>query len=466
MNLKKLNPSDNVYVAFENSPSFKRGFKYASSFLEKGTKVVKYGNTIGYLTKNVEMYGLIHTHNIATLNGVSNDNFGNYDLHLDLDFKVSLFQNKRLNRYATRKNILVISTVSCVNRVVLEVARDFESISDPFTSVIPITHNSGCGMVVGDIDYINLQNTIKGYLLNPNTFNALVIGLGCEDNQFTKCTSGIDVAYLNIQELGEPLLKREAKEYISSLLKNVLSVKSINRTLSDITFALQCGGSDSFSAITANPLLGYLSTSLLRNGGSIILSETPEVRGFEKVLLSLCKSSADKNKLVEIFAAWDARNIGVNNPAPGNFSGGISTNLEKSIGAIQKFGFNKIDQVLNFSEIPDAPNGMFFMDSPGYDPCSVTGQIATGATCLIFTTGRGSNYTNSFLPTIKIGSTSNLANKHLDFIDIDAENLLASRELKDAVLEGLRTIVDSINTSKSGKLVHSDFVPWIQGGMN
>ena len=464
--LRKLNPVDNVYVSFQDLAPFKRGFKYASDFLPRGSRIVKLGNAIGYLTDDVEEFGLVHTHNVAPAEDVANDSTKSYCLNLNVDCTVSLFCNPFSGRNATRKNILIISTVSCVNRVVLEVARDFESSLDPFTTVIPITHNSGCGMVVGSIDHVNLQKTLKGFLLNPNTFDAVVIGLGCEDNQFKALVGGTNACYLDIQDYGEPLVKKKAKDYVASAVNRISKLESSACSLGDITFALQCGGSDSFSAITANPLLGYCSTSLLRNGASIILSETPEVRGFEKVLSSLCKTDQDRSKLLRIFADWDTRSIGTSNPAPGNFAGGISTNLEKSIGAIQKFGFNRIDQVLDFAEIPHIPKGMFFMDSPGYDPCSVTGQIACGATCLIFTTGRGSNYVNSYLPTIKIGSTTRIANKHYDFIDIDAEKLLATKSLEDAVLTALDKISSSVNKPNDQRMIHSDFVPWIQGGMN
>ena len=464
--LVRLHPADNVLISFKDVHPYQRGFKYSAERLLKGTPIIKLGNEIGCLTTDVERSELIHTHNIETGSVRSNRIATNFDLDLHLDKSVSLFLNPRLGRYATRKNLLIIATVSCVNRTVLEIARGFEDGGDQFTRVIPITHNTGCGLVAGNEDHRCLQRTIRGYTVNPNTFHVVFIGLGCEDNQFSAADYPPDVHYYSVQELGEPELIRSVSGKICKELERVVQIKPQRRSLGDICFALQCGGSDSFSGITANPLLGYATSSLLKLGASVILSETPEVRGFEDCLVQLCKYLEDKEKLTDIFSEWDARKIGTSNPAPGNFSGGISTNLEKSIGAIQKFGFNQIVQVLRFAEIPRAITGMTFMDSPGYDPCSITGQIASGATCLIFTTGRGSNYKNSYLPTIKVGSNTQMSDKHPGFIDVDAEKLLANYSLEQAVSMLLDVVVDSIIHPGPRGIVHSDFVPWLQGGMN
>ena len=464
--LIRLHPADNVLVSFSDFEAYQRGFKYAAKRLEKGAPIIKLGNEIGCLSSNVEQWELIHTHNIETGSIRSNKISTDFSLDIPINDSVSLFKNPRVGRYATRKNILIISTVSCVNRTVLEIARVFEDQGDKYTRVIPITHNTGCGLVVGSEDHRCLHRTIYGYTVNPNTFHVAIIGLGCEDNQFCATDYPSDVHYYSIQELGEPELIRVVSDTIRTELGNVVEIKPENRSLGDICFALQCGGSDSFSGITANPLLGYATSSLLKLGAAVILSETPEVRGFEECLIQLCKHVEDREKLTNIFGEWDTRKIGTNNPAPGNFRGGISTNLEKSIGAVQKFGFNQLDQVLRFAEIPRASKGMIFMDSPGYDPCSISGQIASGATCLIFTTGRGSNYKNSFLPTIKIGSNTPISKRHPGFIDIDAEALLANYSLEQAVTMLLEYIVSSINSPKPSMIVHSDFVPWLQGGIN
>ncbi len=464
--LVRLHPADNVLISFNDAYPYRRGFKYSAERLVKGTPIIKLGNEIGCLTTDVEQLEMIHVHNIETGAVRTNRIATNFALDLDYDKSVGLFLNPRLGRYATRKNILIIASVSCVNRTVLEIARRFEDGGDQFTKVIPITHNTGCGLVVGSEDHRCLQRTIRGYTVNPNTFFVAFIGLGCEDNQFRAADYPPDVHYYSVQELGEPELIGTVSGKIHNELDKIIQIKPDRRSLGDICFALQCGGSDSFSGITANPLLGYSTSSLLKLGASVILSETPEVRGFEECLVQLCKHIEDKEKLSDIFSEWDSRKIGTSNPAPGNFNGGISTNLEKSIGAIQKFGFNQLAEVLRFAEIPRAVMGMTFMDSPGYDPCSITGQIASGATCLIFTTGRGSNYKNSFLPTIKVGSNTQMSEKHPDFIDVDAENLLANYSLEQAVSILLDFIVDSISYPKQRGIVHSDFVPWLQGGMN
>ena len=190
---------------------------------------------------------------------------------------------------------------------------------------------------------------------------------------------------------------------------------------------------------------------------------TPEVRGFEETLLTLCKEEKYRRKLESFFK--NDKDETDSTIAPGNKSGGLTTNPEKSAGAVLKFGFNFFDEILDYGEIPNPNSQMIFMDSPGYDPCSITGQIASGATCLLFTTGRGSNYRNSFLPVIKVGSNSLMSSRMQDIIDIDAEFLLSSMDISEALISFIQAIREKINT-KSLDFVHSDFVPWLEGGVN
>ena len=300
-----------------------------------------------------------------------------------------------------------------------------------------------------------------GYMQNNNTFYTL-FGLGCEDNILkTPLPKNADILY--VQDHGEEILLDKACSLIDEKFRVIESVRSEDRSFADVTFALQCGGSDSFSALTANPLLGYCSTSLVNSRSKVILSETPEVRGFEDNLINLCRDDINRDKLKAIFSDWDESNIGHNNPAPGNYSGGISTHLEKSMGAILKYGFNQIDEVLNYAEIPNKNSSMIFMDSPGYDPCSISGQIASGATFLLFTTGRGSNYVNSFLPSLKIGSNTLMSERLHDIIDMILRHT-AENSIHDAAIFMFSKIAERINNPPLSEYIHSDLVPWLKEG--
>lgn len=460
----KLSANDNVLISLIEDEKFNRGFKYAEGDLQVGDPIIKYGNIIGNLSCNVNAMELVHVHNIETEKKTKNNNFDRLVSNATCNKTVQLYFNERTGSFGTRKNILIVSSVACVNRVVEQISRAFEGQRDCYTKVIAITHNGGCGLVVGGQDHEILKYTLNGYATNPNTFHMVLVGLGCEDNQFDSGYSDL-ISYYKVQEFGETSLINSVVTEVNQKLNHLLLIDSVERPLSDVTFALQCGGSDAFSAITANPLVGYTTTALVSAGSTVILAETPEVRGFEAQLIELCKNQNDKYKLAEIFKRWDDDQLGFSNPAPGNFSGGISTYLEKSIGSILKFGFNEIDQVLNFGEKPKSRSRMCFMDSPGYDPCSITGQIASGATCVIFTTGRGSNYKNSYLPLVKVGSNTNIAERYPEFIDVDAEALLKNLSIDKATEELLNSVVTSINKCDDS-FIHSDFVPWTRGGIN
>lgn len=462
----KLNEEDNVLISLKNNGNFKRGFKYAESRLNAGKEIIKYGKVIGSLVDPVNAMELIHTHNLSEnfIEKQIHNIFSKLECSAKVRESVNLFYNERAESYGTRKNIVVVSSVSCVNRLVEQVTRTFEASCDPHMKVIPVTHNTGCGLVVDGEDHDRLVRTLKGYSANSNTFHMIMIGLGCEDNQ-TDAFSKDGISVYNVQDIGETELLNKVREEICHKLKSLRLLKPTRRSLSDVIFALQCGGSDAFSAITANPLLGYATTSLVLNRSKVILAETTEVRGFEKQLLDLCKNERDRIKLKEIFKRWDEEKIGLSNPAPGNYSGGLSNYLEKSIGSVLKFGFNHIDQVLDFGEKIRPEAKMCFMDSPGYDPCSITGQIASGATCVLFTTGRGSNYRNSMLPIIKIASNTELARRHKDFIDVDAESLLENFAIYESVERLLAEVARVINQGERG-FIHSDFVPWLRQGVN
>jgi len=453
--LLKLHDSDTVSIATKNDDRHQKGFKYTSQSVSAGEPVIKYGNLIGHFTSNLDAGVLVESEHIAPPKTKSNC-FNRLDSGYDEPACVGLFYNPYQHKYATKKTILVVAMVSCVNATVRQIAAECEQLELRDVAVIPIFHDSGCGLVTGGADHTTLQRCIDGYIRNPNCYGSILVGLGCEDNSVSSYNLPANSVYLAVQDLGEKGVLNVAKKRIK---EQVVEAGTYNRTLrpiSDLVVGLQCGGSDGFSAITANPLLGYFTTFLLKAGGSAILAETPEVRGFEEELVRLAGDNGVK--LADIFAGWDqAGDLGTYNPSPGNRDGGIYSNIEKSIGSVLKFGFNEIKHVLKYGErLPDP--GMAFMDSPGYDPCSVTGQISSGANLIIFTTGRGSNYRNSFVPTVKVSSNSECAKKMSDTIDYDAEELIFKFGAKEAVRLFIENLDYTIQKRCVDDFVHSDFV--------
>jgi len=470
LGLVRLNPADNVYVSLANTAERQMGHKYACHQLEIGDFVLKYGVQIGEITEKVEPGEHVHTHNLRPLEGGSKRQFITLDSGALLPSTGSIlyYKNPMTGKMATARNILIISAVACVNRVVSEIARRFDSneYGSGSVNVIGLQHSFGCGHVAGSDDLDTLRRVIDGYSRNPNTFYCVVIGLGCEDNQVKEWGEFSEFDYYQIQDMTEERLVAEVEARIANKIVEFNKLNPILAGVEHLTVGLQCGGSDGLSSVTANLLLGYFSTALIDAGATVILSETPEVAGFEDFLVGLCRSEDGSRKLNSIFEDWVKRGNGAANPAPGNYSGGISNHFEKSIGSVLKFGFNEIVDVLEYAEQSKVHKGAVFMDSPGYDPCSVTGQISAGANAIIFTTGRGSNYTNSFLPVLKIGSNPDVSSKH-SFIDVDAFSLLRDFETSESVNKLFHELVQKINCfgmDRSSR--HSDFIPWIKGGVN
>lgn len=463
--LVKLSENDNIAVCVKESDHFKLGQKYSISPLNKGSNITKYGNYIGTLSNDVKTNELINEDNLHILENINQKAPEAFTTPTGIQIpKALLYPNK--NHFASKKCILIIATVSCVNRIVNQIAFQLNQLPTHDTSIIPITHSSGCGHIADSIDITTLKRTINGYLRNPNCFRAIVIGLGCEDNHFDSESIPDNSVYLEVQKLTEKQLIFEAVNISSQWIEEISQINRIPTDISNLTFALQCGGSDGLSAITANPLLGYLTSLLLENGAKVILSESTEANGFENELAVLCKHDSDRKKLNEIFKFWKQSSTTKHNPAPGNYKGGISSSIEKSVGSIIKFGFNKIDEVLHYGEKSTIEKGMIFMDSPGYDPCSITGQIASGANVLLFSTGRGSNYINSMLPTIKIFSNSESSQRLSDIADFDAQKYITEYGFNKSVAELLSVIVDKINNINQHEYIHSDFVVWNVEGSN
>jgi len=320
------------------------------------------------------------------------------------------------------------------------------------------------------------NRTIEGFKIHPNFGKVFVIGLGCECAQISLYNNDQEkrnIEYLNIQDEGgtNEIIKKVTSKIINQL-NQINSISRTNIPVSELTVALQCGGSDSYSGITANPALGFASDLIIDHGGTTLLSETPEIYGAEHLLFE--KSSNQKNieklnKQIEWWKAYVASNDSTldNNPSPGNKKGGLTTILEKSLGAVSKAGNRNMVDVLDYAEQVKT-KGFNFMNSPGYDPVSVTGQVASGANVICFTTGRGSCFGFKPTPSIKIATNTNMYNKLIEDMDINAGTIMDNVASVNEVGKEIFNKIISVASGEKSKSEINDygddeFNPWIIG---
>jgi altronate hydrolase len=492
----RLNAKDNVIVAVDAiSPGFvvqgvtasariPRGHKMATQPIEKGQPILKFGKIIGFASEPITPGAHVHTHNCS---------FAVFER--DYAFAVDARQEpivppearatfqgfRRANdKVGTRNYIGILTSVNCsasVARFMAEavnrsgILHDYPNVD----GVVAFVHGTGCGMAARGEGYDVLERTQWGYAGHPNLAAALVVGLGCEVFQIPRLKEKYGLVdsdrfhTMTIQDTGGT---RKAIESGMARIKEMLPLanKARRETIpaSELTLALQCGGSDGYSGITANPALGAAADLLVRHGGTAVLSETPEIYGAEHLLTRRAKNREVGDKLIEIIRWWQdycARNDGSmdNNPSPGNKAGGLTTILEKSLGAAAKGGTTTLTAVYRYAE-PITAKGFVYMDTPGYDPVAATGQVAGGCNILCFTTGRGSAYGCKPTPSIKLATNSEMYRRMIDDMDIDCGDILdgvtiaqKGKEIFDAILR-----VASGERSKSEQLGYGDneFVPW------
>lgn len=495
----RLHPADNVAIAAADLPSgahladlnvtladpIPTGHKFAIAPIATGAPVLKYGHFIGIATRDIEPGSHVHTHNLA---------FAKPDPSRPLpkpawndEREEYFFQGFRRpdGRAATRNYVGVVSTVNCSATVVRKITERFAGdAKKPWPHVdgiVPITHTSGCGMPSKGPGIEVLQRTLGGFIAHPNFAGVLLVGLGCEVNDVDSLLAsqglkaGPQLRTLTIQEAGGTLKTVEkAVGIVRELLDDAETARRETISAAELVLGLQCGGSDAFSGITANPALGCAADALVRAGGTVILAETPEIYGAESLLYARAETPQVREALQRTIEWWEEYTAkhGAsmdNNPSPGNIAGGITTILEKSLGAVAKSGSSPLRGVCRYGERIDR-RGFLFMDSPGYDPCSATGEIASGANIICFTTGRGSVYGAKPVPSLKLASNSAMAKRMEDDIDIDCGGVLDGRESLAA--SGAR-IFDLILQTASGQRSTSErsgfgdleFVPWQVGAV-
>jgi altronate dehydratase len=491
-----LHPDDNVAIALADlaagaaipqgvtlAEPVKRGHKIALRPIGQGESVIRYGQIIGGATAAIAAGAHVHTHNLGMSEHSRDYAFGADVTALPPVENPRTFMGYRRydGRFGTRNYVGVLTSVNCsgsVARFIADAARSapwFRELKN-VDGIVPIVHGTGCGIGVEDESYQTLFRTISGFARHPNFGGILLVGLGCEVMQIPalvgprRLRDDENFRYMTIQQTGGT---RRTVEAGVAMLREICEVANHARRepapASALTVALQCGGSDGYSGITANPALGHASDILVRHGGTTILAETPEIYGAEHLLTRRAASPEVGQRLLERIEWWEdytAKRGGEmnNNPSPGNKRGGLTTILEKSLGAVAKGGSAPLAGVYRYAEPIDV-HGFTFMDSPGYDPCSVTGQIASGANLVTFTTGRGS--VSGYMPTpcIKLATNTEMYERMSEDMDVNCGDIAtgaATLEEKGEEIFELFLRVASGERTKSEVLGFGgvEFVPW------
>jgi len=458
--------------------------KVAIRPIAAGDPVTKYRQLIGVASGDIAAGEHVHTHNCAMTHSrreaVPGSRRQKTEFVAETDRATFSGYRRDDGRAGTRNFIGLVTSVNCSATVARQIAAVAErnGLTERFENVdgvVAITHNTGCGMQSAGEGFDLLRRTLDGYIAHPNFGGVLVIGLGCEVMQVGKLSGGQDVRKLGIQEAGGTRAAIDkGLALVEELAAQANECKREPVPVSELTLALQCGGSDAYSGITANPSLGVAADILVRHGGSAILSETPEIYGAEHLLVERAASPEIAMRLLERVDWWReyaARSGDTldSNPSPGNLAGGITTILEKSLGAQAKSGSTSLNAVIAYAERL-TEKGLNFMDSPGFDPASVTGQVATGANVICFTTGRGSAFGFKPVPSIKLATNTALFERMRDDMDINcgtvAENEESVAECGARIFEKIVAVASGHRTSSEElDYGNNEFTPWQLGAV-
>ena len=466
-----------------------RGHKMASRATAKGEPIRKFGQIIGFAKTDIAAGDWVHEHNVE-MGMLSHDYaFAHAATKTVIlpEAQRATFQGfKRKNgKVGTRNYIGIMTSVNCsatvasfigqeINRS--GVLKDYPNID----GVVSLTQDNGCVIDYRGVIFDIFKRTAWGYATNPNMGGVMMVGLGCEGFQIPrfkeayKVEEGETFRTMTIQEMGGT--RKTVDAGVKALIEMLPAVNAAKRETclaSDLILALQCGGSDGYSGITANPALGAAVDLLVAQGGTAILSETPEIYGAEHLLTRRAATPEVGQKLVDIIHWWEdytrRNNMEMNNnPSPGNKLGGLTTILEKSLGAAAKGGTTTMNAVYNYAE-PVTAKGFVFMDTPGYDPASATGQVAGGANLMCFTTGRGSAYGNKPCPSIKLATNSEIYRRMMDDMDINCGDVIEGVSLQDKGQQIFDLILKTASghKTKSEELGYGDneYVPWYIGAV-
>ncbi len=499
----RLHPLDNVVVArYDLQPGtdipdktlvcrepIPAGHKVATADLEPGEAIRKYGQIMGFASKYIPRGAHVHTHNVEIKDYDRDYAFGAETRPTDLvapENRATFRGIVRPNgRVATRNYIGILPTISCANDVVRLMAEAVpkEELAEyaNVDGLAALSHGSGCAMGLGEEGYIRLQRALGGYARHPNFGGVLLVGLGCEGNQLCDL-----MANLNLEE--GPLLRTLSIQDAGGTAGSVEQGAAILREMlaqadqaqrqkvgaDNLILGLECGGSDAYSGISANPALGRAADLLAAQGGTVILSETTEIYGAEHLLTRRAADRSTGQKLAALIRWWEdytKREGGRinNNPSPGNKAGGLTTILEKSLGAASKGGTTNLTGVFEFAQPVQGP-GLVFMDTPGYDPVSITGMVAGGANVVCFTTGRGTVVGNKPVPVLKLATNTPMYERMKGDMDVNCGGIVSGEKtLEQCGREIFNLILETASGQKSkseewgfGDLM---FTPWPLGAM-
>ena len=505
-----LDPSDNVAIAteplkrgqsiriggkiLEIANDIPAGHKLALSSVPKGESVVKYGQPIGLVTQKISPGDHVHTHNLTDHHVVSGDlsTINPPEPPSSISRQFEGFHRPD-GRVGTRNYVAVVSTVNCSATVCHKIVQRFNAERmqrwPEVDGVFAVTHTTGCALEYNGIKHQMLGRVLAGYAKHPNVGGCLIVGLGCEQTTagYLSQQHGIVSLYAPdgkqlTRDDGIPMVTmqteggtRQTIEKAEALLEQVLDrANQFQREPTDashLTLAVECGGSDGYSGLTANPAVGVVSDRIVACGGTSVISETTELYGAEHLLVRRSRSADVARKLLE-YIEWWKEYVGKyggqidNNPSVGNKAGGLTTITEKSLGAVSKSGSTAVEAVFDYGERMDT-RGLVVMDSPGFDPASVTGKVAGGANLVLFTTGRGSCYGCKPSPVIKIATTTDLYQRMREDMDLNAGCLLEGRELQsvgDEFFEfALRVASGHKTCSEIQGFGDHEFIPWTVG---
>jgi len=483
--LRTLKPGEHIGqfngVALQTSERIMKGHKVALQDISSGSRVIKYAQMIGKASEDISAGQHVHSHNLAfALNEVTHTASEQLPVVIAAQRDTFMGYPRANGRAGTRNFIVILSSVNCSATVAHRIADHFtdERLRD-YTSVDGVAafaHGTGCGMDSAGEGFANLQRVLAGYATHPNVGGVLMVGLGCETSQIAQTLEAHQLAAgpllrtMTIQMSGGHLKTIErGVSLINDMLQEVNSCERKVCDASQLSLALQCGGSDAWSGVTANPALGYAADLLVKQGGTAVLAETPEIYGAEHLLTERAVDQSVADALMQRIDWWQdyvARHQGSldNNPSPGNKLGGLTTILEKSLGAVAKGGTTPLTAVYRYAQQVDS-SGFVFMDSPGYDPASVTGQIASGCNLVAFTTGRGSTFGSKPAPCLKIATNTDMYQQLSDDMDINAGTVISNAESIEIVGERiykrlLEVASGSATLSESHGLGDNEFVPW------
>jgi len=471
-NVFKINENDNVVVALVDlnkgdivqegsrkiiiDESIKKGHKVAIKSIDDGENITKYGFAIGHAIKDIKEGQWIHSHNIKTnLTGIKEYNYDKKNFSNTFEDRKLTFKGYRRENdtVGIRNELWIVPTVGCVNGIADLIVKNFIK-ETSFSDIHVFKHNFGCSQL-GD-DHENTKTILGDIVKHPNAGGVLVLGLGCENNVmevFIKSLGDYNkkrVRSLISQKVDDEI--EEGTKLLKELYENMKSDKREDIPLSELKIGLKCGGSDGFSGITANPLLGKFSDFLVAQGGTTVLTEVPEMFGAETILMNRAKNREIFEKTVNLINDFKRYFMSYNqpvyeNPSPGNKAGGITTLEDKSLGCTQKSGTSEIVDVLKYGETLKE-KGLNLLSAPGNDLVASTALASAGCHMVLFTTGRGTPF-GAFVPTVKISTNSDIFNKKRHWIDFNA-GVLLENDTMDKVIENF---IDYVIAIASGKLV-------------